>query len=156
MRVLFVCDGNICRSPLAAAYLRHAAERAGLGDLAADSAGLLGIEGSPAAEFSIEVAREAGLDLTPHRSRGVSAADLRSADWVFGMTSAHLAALARRFPAGTERRLLIRAFENGSTPEVGAPGLDDPVSLPIEAYRGAFAIMRTCLDHFVAHLGRAG
>jgi protein-tyrosine-phosphatase len=156
MKVLFVCDGNICRSPLAVSYLRHRAEGEGIRNLAVDSAGLLGIEGSPAAPFSVDVARDAGLDLTSHRSRGVSAADMRSSDWVFGMTNAHLEALERRFPAGGERRLLLRAFEGGPVPAARSLDLDDPITSPIEAYREAFAIMRICLDHFVSHLRHAG
>jgi len=137
---------------LAAAYLKDRAARAGLTKIAVDSAGLLGIEGAPAAPFSIEVAADAGLDLSSHRSHGVRPGDLRMADLVIAMTSLQIEALARRFPTGCSRRLLLRAFEEGATPRVRPPGLDDPVSGPIEGYRDAFAIMRTCLDHLVAHL----
>lgn len=155
MKVLFVCDGNICRSPLAACYLRHLASRFEMRDLVVDSAGLLGIKGAPAAPLSIEVARDGGMDLTGHRSRGVTPEDMRWADWVFAMTSAQLETLAARHPVGGERRLLLRAFEDGPAPKAGARELNDPVALPIEAYREAFAIMTTCVDHFVAHLRQA-
>jgi len=137
---------------LAAAYLSDRAAREGLSQVLVDSSGLLGIEGLPAAPFSVEVAREAGLDLTGHRSRGVTPADVQSADLLLAMTSTQLNALARRFPAGGARGLLLRAFEQGETPRGDAPDLDDPVSGPIEGYRDAFAIMRTCLDHLVVYL----
>lgn len=153
MRVLFVCDGNICRSPLAAAYLRHRVASAGLSHVIVDSAGLLGIEGAPAAPFSIAVAKDAGLDLTRHRSRGVTREDAHTADLVLGMTRAHLDALARRLPAARQRRLMLRAFEGGPTPHAPAKELPDPVSGPIEDYRDAFAVIRTCVDHLVQHLG---
>jgi protein-tyrosine-phosphatase len=155
MKVLFVCDGNICRSPLAAEYLRHRAVREGLSHLLVDSAGLLGIEGVPAAPFSVEVARDAGLDLTRHRSRGVTTADAITVDLVVAMTLAQLDTLARRYPAGGQRRLLLRAFEDGPTPRGGAPELDDPIAGPLEGYRDAFAIIRTCVDHLVLHLRHA-
>ena len=155
MKVLFVCDGNICRSPMAAEYLRHRAVREGLSHVLVDSAGVLGIEGAPAAPLSVEVAREAGLDLTRHRSRGVTIADMRTADLVLAMTLAQLEALARRYPAAGQRRLLLRAFEGGPAPHGGAPELDDPVTGPIEGYRDAFAIMRTCVDHLILHLRHA-
>ena len=154
MKVLFVCDGNICRSPLAAAYLKERASRLGLDNLAVDSVGLLGIEGAPAAPFSIALASDAGLDLTGHRSRGVTPADVQSADLVLVMTTTQLETLARRFPTGGPRRLLLRAFEHGETPRANPPGLDDPVRGPIEGYRRAFAIMRTCVDHLASHLKR--
>jgi protein-tyrosine-phosphatase len=132
--------------------LRDRAARAGLNDIVVDSVGLLGIEGAPAAPFSIQVAAEAGLDLKQHRSRGVAASDMRIADLVIAMTSLQIEALARRFPTGCPRRMLLRAFEESATPRMRPPGLDDPVSGPIEGYREAFAIMQTCVDHLVTHL----
>ena len=155
MKVLFVCDGNICRSPMAAEYLRHRAVREGLSHLVVDSAGILGIEGVPAAPLSVDVARDAGLDLTRHRSRGITITDTRTADLVVVMTLAQLETLARRYPDGEQRRRLLRAFEDGPTPRGGAPGLDDPINGPIEGYNDAFAIIRKCVDHLVMHLRHA-
>ena len=152
MKILVVCDGNICRSPLAAEYLRHRVARSGLAHVVVASAGLLDIVGRPAAPFSIAVATEAGLDLGSHRSRGVTEADLRSSDLVVAMTLAQLEALARRFPGLAPRTLLIRAFEAGPTPRGGAPNLDDPVAGPIEGFRKAFEIIRTCVDHLTLWL----
>jgi len=152
MKVLFVCDGNICRSPLAAAYLRDRAIRHRLNGIDVDSVGLLGIDGAPAAPFSIKVGASAGLDLTTHRSRGITPADVQSADLLLAMTNKHLDTLARRFPQGVPSRLLLRAFEQGAKPHADALELDDPVNGPIEGYREAFAIMRTCVDHLIAHL----
>ena len=116
---------------------------------------ILGIEGAPAAPFSIEVTRDAGLDLTPHRSRGVTAADMRTADLVVTMTLRQLETLARRYPPSGQRRVLLRAFEGGPNASGGAPELDDPVAGPIEGYRDAFGVIRTCVDHLVLHLRNA-
>lgn len=152
MRVLIVCDGNICRSPMVAAYFRARAAHAGLAHVVIDSAGLLGIEGAPAAPHAITVGRGAGFDLTRHRSRGITAADVRAADVVLGMTLAHLDQLARRFPDARQPRYLLRAFEAGPEPTGGAPELDDPVTGPLEEFQDAFAIARTCVDHLVLWL----
>ena len=155
MRVLLVCDGNICRSPMAAAYLRSRAAHAGLAHVVIDSAGLLGIEGAPASAHALAVGRAEGFDLTRHRSRGITAADLRAADVVLVMTLAHLEELAERFPNPDQKRLLLRAFEAGPTPSGGAPELADPVSGPYEGFRDAFAVIRTCVDHLVLWLRHA-
>lgn len=155
MKVLFVCDGNICRSPMAAEYLRSRAAREGLSHVVVDSAGLLGIEGAPAAPHAVALLRDEGLDLTSHRSRGITSADLRTSDVVVAMTLAQLDVLARRFPQGHERRWLLRAFEGGPVPRGGAPELDDPVTGPMAAFRGAFGIIRSCVDHLVLHLKHA-
>jgi len=155
MKVLFVCDGNICRSPLAAEYLRHRAVHSGLSHVLVDSAGLLGIEGAPAAPFSVEVGREAGLDLTRHRSRGITITDMRTADLVVAMTLLQLEVLERRYPGTGQKRMLLRAFEQGPNPRGGAPELADPVAGPIEGYRDAFGVIKTCVDHLVLHLRNA-
>lgn len=155
MKVLFVCDGNICRSPMAAEYLRQRAVRSGLSHLVVDSAGLLGIEGAPAAAHAIAAVREAGCDLTRHRSRGVTVADMRTADLVIVMTLTQLETLDRRFAPGHQKRLLLRAFEDTPAPRGGAPELNDPVNGPIEGFLEAFAVIKTCVDHLVVYLRHA-
>ena len=140
---------------MAAAYLRARVAHAGLAHVVVDSAGLLGIEGAPAAPHAITVGREVGFDLTRHRSRGLTAADVRAADLVLAMTLAHLDELARRFPQTEQQRHLLRAFEAGPEPAGGAPELDDPVQGPLEDFQHAFAIVRTCVDHLVLWLRHA-
>ncbi len=103
MRVLVVCSGNICRSPLAAAILKQeiaAAWGVRERDLptlgwTVDSAGTFAMPGAEASEHSVAAAREIGLDLRGHRARSVTQA-LAGAryDLVLGMGSNHLAALA--------------------------------------------------------------
>lgn len=95
MNLLFVCTGNTCRSPLAEAMARAAAER---GRMAADcrSAGIATRGGAPPSEGSVEAARLRGLDLTGHRSRPLSDELLDWADLVVCMGSSH----ARAIPVG--------------------------------------------------------
>jgi len=101
---------------MAAEYLRHRAARSGLSHLVVDSAGLLGIEGAPAAAEAIGVLREDGLDLTAHRSKGLRKSDLKTADLVIVMSLDHLDALDELYPGGSGARYLIRAFESGAEP----------------------------------------
>jgi hypothetical protein len=68
------------------------------------------------------------------------------------MTLTQLETLERRYPAPGQRRVLLRAFEDGPTPRGGASELDDPVAGPIEGYSEAFAIIRKCVDHLILHL----
>ena len=152
MRVLFVCSGNICRSPMAAEYMRHRAAQERLASVAVDSAGLLGIEGAPASREAIEVLREAALDLGAHRSRGIRATDARSSDLLLVMTPEHLREIADRFPAAVPRTRLLRAFEAGPEPAHDPAPLADPIGCPIELYRHCFDTIRICVDHLVLHL----
>ena len=155
MKVLFVCSGNICRSPMAAEYLRHLSRRSGLGHVVVDSAGLLGIEDAAASGEAVQVLQENDMDLTGHRSRGVTEVDLRTSDLVVPMTIDHLEELEARFGGGTGRRTLLRAFERRPRPAPGAADLADPIGRSLDFYRRCFETIRTCVDHLALSLKHA-
>jgi protein-tyrosine-phosphatase len=152
VKVLFVCSGNICRSPMAAEYLRHRAAHEGLAHVVVDSAGTLGIVGAPASHEAVCTLREVGLDLSSHRSKGVGEPDVRSSDLIIGMARDHLDYLTAAYPERSGQRLLLRAFETGARPSTEAPDLADPIGAAVEVYRKQFGIMRTCIDHLVLYL----
>ena len=152
MKVLFVCSGNICRSPMAAEYFRQRAANSGLSHVVVDSAGTLGIEGAPASEEAIRAMAEIGVDLSGHRSKGLSDALLRTTDLVVVMTRDHLEYLAKHHPDGEDRRMLLRAFEQGPHPDPDARGLRDPIGRPVEFYRELLPVITRCVDHLVLHL----
>lgn len=152
MKVLFVCSGNICRSPMAHAYLHDRAVRAGLSHLVVDSAGLLGIEGQAAASHSADAVREYGIDLSRHRSQGIRAEDVRTSDVIVVMTQSHLEEMHGRFPGAAAEMFLLRAFERGPEPRGGAADLEDPVVGPLEAHRASFETIRLCVDHLILRL----
>jgi protein-tyrosine-phosphatase len=118
VRVLFVCTGNICRSPFAEAVAR------GEG-LDVESAGLGAYAGAGPTDDAIAVARELGYDLSSHRARPVTAEMLERADVVVGMTAAHVKAL------GGSARLL------------GEADLDDPIGRGRDFYRRVYAQIET-------------
>lgn len=152
MRVLFVCSGNICRSPMAAEYFRQRAAHSGLSHVVVDSAGTLNIEGAPAAPDSIAVMREIGVDLSVHRSKGVSASLLGTSDLVVVMSRGHLEQLAERFPEEGGRRMLFRAFERGTSPDPNAGEVPDPIGRPLKEFRRLVPLITTCADHLILHI----
>ncbi len=156
MKILVVCSGNICRSPMVAQYLRHRAAESVLDHLLVDSAGTLGIEDQPAAPEAIEALRDIGLDLSGHRSKGIAETDLLSSDALIAMSRLHLESLATRFPRGPSERWLLRAFQSGPRPDARARDLQDPIGKPVSAYRECFHIIRPCVDHLVHYLAGLG
>ena len=154
MNVLVVCSGNICRSPMAEAQLRHRVAQEGHSDWFIDSAGTLGIEGSPASPAAIEAMQEVGLDISGHRSQGIRIEHLEWADLVIGMTHAHMMELASMFPRDATDRLVLRAFENGPDPYADGPDLADPIGKPLRFYRSQLPIIVRCVDHLIQHLER--
>jgi protein-tyrosine phosphatase len=68
-KVLFVCVGNICRSPMAAALLAHRFSVRGGGAASVESAGVAALVGRPADSLAVDLLRERGIDLSAHRAR---------------------------------------------------------------------------------------
>lgn len=106
-RVLFVCLGNICRSPLAEAAFRSEAERIGL-DAEADSAGTGDWHvGEPPDARAQGVARKYGADISQLRGRQVSREDFRRFDHIVALDRDNLAALRRLQPEDAPARLSL-------------------------------------------------
>ncbi|HHS97802.1 MAG TPA: low molecular weight protein arginine phosphatase [Chloroflexi bacterium] len=129
-RVLFVCAGNLCRSPMAAAILRSRLERdPRRKDWEVASAGLWAEEGLPASEPAIRVMAERGYRIDHHRSRRVTRQMLERADLVLGMTPDHVEALRLAFPDLADRVHLLAEMIGGSF------GVEDPYGRPLGVYR---------------------
>lgn len=105
--VLFVCLGNICRSPLAEAAMRRESERLGL-DLEVDSAGTGDWHvGRPPDRRAVAVARRQGIDISHLRARQVSLADFHGFDEIVALDRENLAVLQRMRPPGSRARLSL-------------------------------------------------
>lgn len=127
--ILFVCLGNICRSPLAEGILRRHIETAGLaGSLTVDSAGTAAWHVGKAPDpRSVAVAARNGIALSHLRARQVSDADYTSFDVILAMDADNLADLQARAPAGC--RADIRRFLHRDVPDpyYGGPSGFDAV-----------------------------
>jgi protein-tyrosine phosphatase len=105
--VLFVCLGNICRSPLAEAALRTEVERAGVAVTVA-SAGTAGWHAGRSADARARaVARRHGVDIDPHRARQVGEADFHRFDHIVALDRENLATLQAARPAGARARVSL-------------------------------------------------
>ncbi len=109
MRILFVCTGNTCRSPMAAALMRRRLDRAGREDIIVDSAGLAA-DGGPVTQEAAAVMREIGLDIAGRRSQPLTLGLCRESDIIAVMTPAHAAALTAYGAAPEKIRLLGRGI----------------------------------------------
>lgn len=144
-RVLFVCTGNICRSPMAELMLRQ-----GLGDRAEEivvaSAGTAGLVDVPMEPFAVEVLRDRGIDGTGFRSKGLQAFMVESADLVLTATRDHRAAAATLSPRSVRRLFTIREFDRlTSALDASALPAGDPAARAralVEAAAGQRGLVR--------------
>ena len=130
-KVLFVCSGNICRSPLAAALLERELRVLGTEGVVAESAGTLDLDGRGASHWAIEVAAENGLDLSHHVSRQVNKRMLEDASIVVAMSQGHAEQLSSILPA-VERRMLVL-------------DVPDPYGLQKQAYEAVFGAIKDAM-----------
>jgi protein-tyrosine phosphatase len=124
VRILFVCTGNLCRSPMAEALLRHEIDSRLLLDVEVSSSGTWAIDGSPATSEAIRAMEELGIDLRAHRSRHLSRRDLERADLVVAMTSVHVREIGDVAPDVLPRVRLLKEL-----PQIDSgPGASDAMS----------------------------
>lgn len=89
MKILFVCTGNTCRSPMAEGIMKELMKRRGVEDINIESAGVLATPGTPATELAIKVLEQMGIDIKNHKSRLISKDMINKSDIIFVMTSQH-------------------------------------------------------------------
>ncbi|MCB9507269.1 MAG: low molecular weight phosphotyrosine protein phosphatase [Myxococcales bacterium] len=152
IRVLFLCLGNICRSPLAeAAFRAHVEARGHTDRFVIDSAATSGHHaGEPPNPGSIRVARAHGLDISAQRSRKLVAADLRQFDFIVPMDRSNQRALID-LPA--HRRPLVREFD----PEcLGTLDVPDPWGGGPEGFEEVWAILVRSVPGLLEHIQHNG
>ena len=153
MRILFVCTGNTCRSPMAAEIARRVAGERGLTDVTVASAGTGAFEGSAASDGALLVAMENGGDLSAHRSQHVTRELVESADIVLVMGDRHLSRVEALGGSGKSWLLTDYASHGGDPRSVS-----DPFGGDLATYRATYeeleAEIRRALDRLVG--SRAG
>jgi protein-tyrosine phosphatase len=124
--VLFVCTGNICRSPFAEYYARAVWKDR---DVITSSAGTWAMIGNKSTEDMVTVGAENGLDLTPHRARPLGSAD--SPDLILCMEQHHVDSAMQAFPD----------LPDGAIRLLVATGVGDPYRRPMDAYQRSAALI---------------
>ena len=128
--ILFVCTGNVCRSPMAAGILRRAV--AGRGGYRVLSAGLGAVDGQPPSSYAVQAVQELGIDISNERSRILTAELVQQADYVFAMTHSHVDTVQLLYPQAAEKTFLLREFDE--TLDTFEKDISDPIGGSYEVY----------------------
>ena len=134
--ILFVCTGNICRSPMAEGLFRHLTARMN-GRYRALSAGVAAMDGMPPSAHAVQALRELNIDISRQRSRSLSSQLVREADLIFGMTHGHAQAVATLYPDAASKTHVLREYDE--TLEDYDKDIADPIG-------GSYAVYLQCRD----------
>ncbi len=144
--VLFVCTGNICRSPIAEGFFRHLIGNRK--DIEVASAGVHAVRGQPPSLYAVEVCAEQGTDISDLRSQPITGTLVDQATHIFAMTGAHVESIQTLFPQSAEKTFLFREFEEpGTTVWRDVP---DPIGLGREVYEDCARIIKNALPSVLA------
>jgi glycine hydroxymethyltransferase len=144
--VLFVCTGNICRSPIAEGFFRRLIGNSK--EIEVLSAGVHAVRGQPPSLYAVQVCAEESLDISDLRSQPLTAELVDRATHIFAMTGAHLETIQTLFPHGAEKSFLLREFEEpGTTVWRDVP---DPIGLGREVYEDCARIIKNALPSVLA------
>ena len=144
--VLFVCTGNICRSPIAEGLFRRLIGNRK--DVEIASAGVHAVRGQPPSLYAVQVCEEQGVNISDLRSQPLTSALVDRATHVFAMTGAHLETIQMLFPQGAEKSFLLREFEEpGATVWRDVP---DPIGLGRDVYEECARTIKNALPSVLA------
>ncbi len=128
--VLFVCTGNVCRSPMAEGIFRHLTQ--GRRDIQVLSAGIGATPGQTPSAYAVQAVKELGIDISRQRSRQLTADLVQQADYIFGMTHSHVDTVFLLYPQAAEKTFLLREFDD--TLDIFEKDISDPIGGSYEVY----------------------
>lgn len=132
-KILFVCTGNMIRSPMGEYFLQKTLSDRGVTDILCESAGTLAMDGNPAIGTAVDLMAECSIDMRSHRSRGLTAQMLEETDMIVCMEIDHLNYCLKIAPHCSEKMHLLGNFIKDDVEKE----IDDPIGGMVEDYERA-------------------
>jgi glycine hydroxymethyltransferase len=147
--IVFICTGNICRSPMAEGLIRHKAQKTGRRDLIVSSMGTHGLYDSPATEYAQKVCQEDGVDISSHKARYLMGDELEKADLILCMEPVHIKFVETFFPWSRKKIFLLGAWPDKATRK---SAIQDPMGGSYEKYQQVFDLIKHHIERIFPQL----
>jgi len=141
--IVFLCTGNTCRGPMAQGYMRKAMEERGVKNVEVKTAGVMTIPGLIPTPEATQVMRNAGIDITGHRSSPLTQELIRKADLILGMTPFHVQFALRESEGAKGKTYLLKEFAES---DVKNYQITDPMGMTLEVYKRVYREMKLAID----------
>jgi len=121
MKILFVCTGNTCRSPMAVGIMKDLIKKEKLNIEDVKSAGLIAREGMPVSENSVKALEKFGIDISKYKASVIKEEDLEEADIILTMTSDHEDMILQAMPKYSQKVFTLSDYVDDSREDISDP-----------------------------------
>ena len=152
--ILFVCTGNSCRSVMAEGLFKKLVEDNGVtSKFHVHSAGVAAMDGYPSSGETVKALKALGVDMSGHRSRGITGAMVRSADKIFVMENMHRQAILENWPEAAEKTHLLTEYSTKASQRGNGIDIPDPIRMSELFYRNVLQVIQDCIVHIGEEFG---
>lgn len=148
-RIVFLCTGNICRSPIAEGVLRKKLQDLNFSGINVSSMGTHGIDGCPASKYAQILCGEDGIDITQHRSRPLIPHELVESSLVLVMENVHREFIYSFFPAVKNKTFLLAQWPDNN---IRKSSIQDPFGGSLRKYKKAYKHISEHIDRITPHI----
>jgi len=146
LNIVFVCTGNICRSPMAEGFFRYKWHQTERDDISVSSMGTHGLNDSPATEYAQAACKKNGFDISSHRARSLVGKELLKADLILCMEPVHKRFIQVFFPWYQDRVALLGAWPDRETRK---SSVEDPMGCSYKKYLKTFSIIKIHIERII-------